>query len=240
MILRCAFSFALALATIQVYAQSFRRFGLGPGPAVIASPSRKLIPVVLYVITDNAGRGNDKWLTDEYTDKVIAEVNSYFSSEVVRFKISKIIQVKDTERYGWSQKKLLKKYDSKDKKGQVTVVISSEIYDGSSSGRTHGRLDSEPMFVMRSRHNGLDRTADDYYDSPTAIKKTARLFIHELGHEMGLEHKGEKKGAVIHTENFVEPGKDGNVDGKGRRFYEHYFQRCLVPKKWFCSMGSVK
>lgn len=197
----------------------------------------------MYVITDNAGRGNDKWLMKEYTDKVIAEVNNYFSSDVVRFKITRKIQVKDTERYHWNQKKLLDKYDSKDQRGLLTVVISSETYDGRSSGITHGRLDSEPFFVMRSRYNSLDRTADDYFDSPIAHRKTARLFIHELGHEMGLDHRDQirkDKGEVIHTENFVEPGKDGNVNGKGRRFYENYFRNCLLPKSRSCRRGSVK
>lgn len=245
--LKLALGCLLSLLSLQVSALSLNLSALAEGTDLAFLPSeqvsvssKKVIPVVMYIITDDAGRGNDKWLTDAYTDKVIGEVNNYFTSEIVSFRITKKIQVKSSKRYLWSQKKLLSKYNSKDKKGVVTVVISSEIYDGSSSGRTRGRLDSEPMFVMRSRFNSLDRTADDYFDSPTAIKKTARLFIHEFGHEMGLEHKGEKKGAVIHTENFVEPGKDGNVDGKGRRFYEHYFKKCLVPKKWFCSMGSVK
>lgn len=239
--IRFVLSCLLSLSSIQASAFFGKPMFPSPGPSEVAPvTSKKTIPVIMYVITDDAGRGNDKWLTEEYTDKVIAEVNNYFNSDIVRFQITKKIQVRDSERYRWSQKKLLNKYDSKDKRGAVTVVISSETYDGSSSGRTHGRLDSEPMFVMRSRHNSLDRTADDYFDSAVAIRKTARLFIHEFGHEMGLEHKGEKKGAAIHTENFVEPGKDGNVDGKGRRFYENYFKGCLVPKKWFCSMGSVK
>lgn len=226
----------------------------GKSPVVPTPPASggvTQIPIVMYVITNYAGQGNDKWLTKDYTDRIVNDVNEIYNSKTIKFYLAKKYKISDNKIYDYSQGKLLDKYDGKAVRGQVTIVISGEKYDGKSSGITHGKLDSKPFFVMRSRYNSLNPNAVPnkeisqlgYYNSANAIRATAYLFTHELGHEMGLDHTDQikrNKGEILHTENYVFPGKDGNVNNKGRNFYENFFKNCLAAKSKNCRMGSIK
>lgn len=213
------------------------------GPS--SSKGKVEIPVLFYIMTDNAGRGNDKWLTKDYTDKVIAEVNRIYDSRFVTFVVRAKYVYKDTDLYEKSQHKLLNKFNDYAIPGSLSIVISSEDYDGSSSGLTRGSITRAPLFIMRSRYNGIYEHGPRYFGSKQAINATALLITHELGHEMGLKHKEDikrSKGEILHTENYVRPGKDLNLNGKGKKFYEKYFSTCIGNKnsRFGCQIPSIK
>jgi len=179
---------------------------------------------------DGRGEGNEHWINDNrYTDAVFKMVNDIYGSKEVKFKVVKTRLVSD-KYYKMSQKKLLKEgyFRNRRGKGKIVAVVSSEIYDGSSSGRAVD-VDaiSNPMMIIRSRKNGHDPIGPDYALGTAGITNAAYLFTHELGHMMDLNHKEEVDYLnTVYTENYVYPHKSGP---DGRRYYEHYFKNCLAP-----------
>lgn len=141
------------------------------------STSRALL-VDLKVLTTSNG-GNEFW-TEAHARNVLAEVTKLMKGEVA-FSLATYERVVNDGLYnGNSQADILNAYGGTTQQGRVTVYISSpNTWD--SAGFAWVAPQFAPYFVMRSRQNDA---------SPNDMDETARIFLHEFGHNLGYTHEG--------------------------------------------------
>lgn len=200
--------------------------------ALHAACTEPVIPVHMYILSEDNGQGNEHWKKSEYTDPMIKFINEkMLVSGAGELKIVSKKIIKDSRNYHSSQKSLVKKYKGLRKKGVITVVISREIIVDT-GGRANGvSYETDPMFVMRSRNYELDPKSPQYVWKAQNIEASGRLFVHELAHQMNLEHNGEKSKYKFNTENFT-----GVAAGK--LHYEKYMKDLVKASGYKCTSGS--
>lgn len=136
----------------------------------------KALLVDVKVLTSSTG-GNELW-SEAYTRKVISEATRLLEGDMVFTLASYERIVNDALYNGNTQGDVLGSYVSTRRDGRVTVYISNpNTWD--SAGLAYQGTTLAPYLVMRSRQN--DGSASDF-------EETARIFLHELGHNMGFTH----------------------------------------------------
>lgn len=200
--------------------------------AIHAACTEPVIPVHMYILSEDNGQGNDHWKQDAYTDPMIKFINEkMLVSGGGELKIVSKKIIRDSRDYHSSQKSLVKRYKGLRKTGAITVVISREIIVDT-GGRANGvSYEKDPMFVMRSRNYELDPKSPQYVWKPQNIEASGRLFVHELAHQMNLEHQGEKSKYSFHTENFT-------TVAAGKKHYEKYMADLVKASGYRCTSGG--
>ncbi len=155
------------------------------------------VPVVFYVQVPKSGDGyalNSKWLDldAEYVTMVLDRASTLLFNKV-HFYESDIYSVESG--YGSpSQAPALNLAIGYRSPQQITVGISGPDTT-STAGLSRDGMSYEPAFSMRSRFNGSD------YESTQAINNTAKIFLHELAHNMNLDHCNQVPAGALCTDN---------------------------------------
>ncbi len=167
----------------------------------LIKPPRKIAARVrLKVISPDKtkNKANNKWLSGPYVGKVFSSLKSSLFN-MVDFSVKERSKyVSDYYFNHKKQKKSLKKFKSYRKSGHISAVITGPNTNDA-AGMAYVTKSSQPTFVMRSRYNYGNSVWKNY-----AIKNTALIFLHELGHNMlKLDHckKGQSSLCTdnIHT-----------------------------------------
>ncbi|PTL82692.1 discoidin domain-containing protein [Vitiosangium sp. GDMCC 1.1324] len=144
--------------------------------------------VDLKVLTTSSG-GNEFW-SEAHARNVLAEATKLMQGEVA-FSLATYTRVVDDARYnGNSQYDILLAYGNTTQSGRMTVYVSSpNTYD--SAGVAWQGAQFAPYFVMRSRQNN---------GSASDLDETARIFLHEFGHNLNFSHGAATEQDPFHTD----------------------------------------
>lgn len=150
-----------------------------PAPS---SSSQLTIPVDFIVITkDNSAAINKKWLNAKFVQKNLNTAKKHLFYKV-HFKLGSIYEYKSTSQYNsLSQGGALDIAVGNRQEKRITVTISGPNTQDA-VGLAYVGQTMTPAFAMRSRYNGTDS-----YSQP-AKDNNAYVFLHELAHNMGLDH----------------------------------------------------
>lgn len=138
---------------------------------LLAGPS---VPVDVWVVRRSDGTGNPLW-NELYIENLLwqASVQTNFT---VHFWLQNLTLYDDTATYTLNQLPLLSFLRDLRIPRVITVVISNpETTD--SAGSSFAEYTARPYFVMRSR-----------LPDESGLIPTALIFLHELGHNMNLQH----------------------------------------------------
>ena len=143
-----------------------------------ALSSAPITSVNLVVLRNNDGTGNEKWnlnyiyrMLDQLTNLTLGHVG---------FRLGQVTYIHNSKDYNNSkQDKIKMNYTQFRQFGSITAIVS-QPHTTDSAGTAIGiKYNYEPIFVIRSRLN--DGSAQDSYIA-------AAVFLHELGHNMGMKH----------------------------------------------------
>lgn len=181
-----------------------------PSSEMVVNAGAKNVGVKFIVARKKDGTGNEKWVDKTYLEAVLKEASRISTN--VNFILVSISSKNDDGLFlGNNQLPHLNLATRKASKKYITVAISGEKTT-SSSGLAWVGYRKVPVFAMRSRFNGTDAK------TPKAINNTAGIFVHELGHNMGLNHASRT--SPIHTDNYT------RVEG-GLKLSAEYFKKNL-------------
>lgn len=160
-------------------------------------------PLNLYISTNDAGAGNDSWRQSDYLYSLLEKIKSIVGN-VAGFKLTLQQQIRSSFYYdNHDQYPLLANYNYLRGFGRVTAIVSGFNTPLTAGLSWLGRTD-QPIFVMRSRYNypyfNTGNTIN--YKSETALDNTAKIFLHELGHNMGLNHCNAVATGALCTDNY--------------------------------------
>lgn len=132
-----------------------------------------VVQVNVTIVTRTSGAGNDLW-SDAYIDRLLAEATRLVHGVVVFSRGHTRIEADDSV-YAMNQGQLLQHYGQHPVPHAINVIISRPDTEDS-AGRSRPWYAHEPLFVMRAR-------------SGDTITDTALIYLHELGHNLGLAHE---------------------------------------------------
>ena len=182
--------------------------------ASLANCAPKTIPVHLTVLVEQGGRGNEHWRLKDRQAQFMKYLNESSFPEIDGdLKLVKIQFVQS--KYFWGrQKEILKKYDHLRLKGVITAVISSEVRVDTGGTANGVKRKMDPYFVFRTRieNSSPNPSHVNYVNGKSMIAADARLFAHELGHQMDLAHTD-----AINPDNYA-------TNGRGKHIYVKYFK----------------
>ncbi len=146
--------------------------------------SQVTIQVHFLVFTPDGSAGlNAKWLNTTYVQRMLNRANANLFG-LATFTIGSIQQVNSSSLYNsQSQMDALNFAYSRRQMNSITVAISGPFTQDSVGRAYSGYEPSSPAFAMRSRYNqpATAHTAE-------AIQNNSLVFLHELGHNMKLDH----------------------------------------------------
>lgn len=167
--------------------------------AILQSGRQLKMPVNMEVTLDNNGGGNNAWKESDYVLAVLAQARVVIGN-VVGFDITKKDYYRNSGLYqDKNQLSTLNRASGFRSRNKIQVHISGPGTT-SSSGLSWVGKNTEPVFAMRARYN--DWSNPSSYKSAAAYDNTAKIFLHELGHNMGLDHCGSSQGTKLCTDNF--------------------------------------
>jgi hypothetical protein len=149
-----------------------------PAPVVIAPAAPVSMSVRLVIMFHDDGTGNQRW--DGAWDEVVLSEAERLTGNTVRFDLTLLWWTNDDELYAMNQGELLA-IDNHPPPWQwrmpgfLTILISNPDTPDSAGVSSMSGGGIAPWFVMRSRPG----------DTP---EDTARILLHELGHQIGYEH----------------------------------------------------
>lgn len=166
------------------------------------------IPVDVWVMTRNDGTGNELW-DYQYTQNML-----WHASAQVDFTVSFWLRSFDydsnTDDYDLNQGPLLSYLRSLRTPSVITVVISNPNTTDS-AGVSFVQYSNQPFLVMRSR-----------FQDWSGLDPTSHIFLHELGHNMNLQHwPQDRLGLPFHADDYWQ-----RQDG---RQYLLQYARSLIP-----------
>lgn len=133
------------------------------------------VAVIFDIVHREDGTGNEDW-TDDYIQQLLAEAQR-LAGGAVTFTLSHAAHNLMEGWWHFSQGQLLQAYEhNRYASRHVINVIISPPDTEDSAGVSRPYYAHTPLFVMRARLGGT-------------LTETARIFLHELGHNMGLAHK---------------------------------------------------
>lgn len=146
------------------------------------------VKVNVHVGRMDNGSGNPMW-TDAFINKVIDKLNRLLKGHIV-FNLNTKSNLHNTSAYNsLDQDRFGRTFLSLRRFMEITSVVSNPGTTDSAGTAIGIKYNYEPYFVMRSRkHNGSDADA----------LEVAQIFLHELGHNMGMKHD---YGGEIHMDN---------------------------------------
>ncbi|WP_041577903.1 zinc-dependent metalloprotease family protein [Bdellovibrio bacteriovorus] len=152
----------------------------------------------MVVTFDDAGNGNTAWKKFFYSREVLARAAKVLGN-IVGFDLKSRSTIRSTSLYkDKSQLPHLKRAQSGSGGSKIQTVVSGPGTT-SSSGLSWVGKNYRPHFAMRSRYNDWSSTAK--YATASAYDNTAKIYLHELGHNMGLDHCGKNQKTLC-TDNF--------------------------------------
>lgn len=153
------------------------------------------IPVYVFVLTRNDQTGNE-YFSQEYAQQMLAQV-VLLSSHTVEITLAGFHHIQDDNFDSEFQADILWHYLQWRINGFVTVFIS-QPYTVDATGSTFQagqNQNTAPFFVMRTRNLWRERHGDQHtfgvhapVGSEDDIDEAARVWLHELGHNMALMH----------------------------------------------------
>jgi len=154
--------------------------------------------VQMQVIYPKSGTHvNEKWIKGSYVTNVFSSLQKAMYG-LVGFTVKDRSIYKDTTLYNHVKMfASLKKFNKYKKKGNISAIITGP-FTKDAAGLAYRTESKKPNFAMKSRSN----VGSEQYEEP-ALRNTAMIFLHELGHNMmGLNHC--KRGqAAICTDNIT-------------------------------------
>ena len=138
------------------------------------------------VITDASGRGNDIW-KGEFSQQMLTTLNSEIGNVVSFKQIDKDI-VRSATYSSYSQDQTRVAYKNRGSTDRITAVVSSQSARDS-YGTAYVEVASDPIFVMNNcanypKYRALFAAGTERDQKCTGVG----IFLHELGHQMGLGH----------------------------------------------------
>ncbi len=140
--------------------------------------------VHLYVLRKNDGTGNEYW-NKPYTEDMMNKMTSFLKGEIV-FVLEKYENVRNSTAYEERTQGNLTGHEINGQRiatltnfTKITAVVSNPNTNDAAGKAFNLRYTFEPIFALRSR---------DKNGTPQDIHNTAKIFLHELGHNMGMEH----------------------------------------------------
>lgn len=160
-----------------------------PCPALSAAPS---LPVQVLVLTREDGTGNPLW-TRGYVEELLDTASAQLG-HAVTFSLATYTTVPESYLYALPQGALLSYALTASLPGHLTIVVSRPDTEDTAGHTLQATRPGRriPYLVMRSR-------AADWQ----GIDDTARILLHELGHNAGLFHRPESflDDGGLHTDN---------------------------------------
>ncbi len=151
------------------------------------APQSLSFPVAFTIVERTDGSGNAMW-TRQYARALLAEA-SRLVDYAVTFELVDVHTVENDYEYRQTQLELLSMYTGHGAPGMVNVIISRPDTEDS-AGRSRPWRAHTPLFVMRARPGDT-------------ITDTALIFLHELGHNLGLAHESNPfYGDGLTTDNY--------------------------------------
>lgn len=137
----------------------------------VAAP---LLAVHLTVVTRSDGSGNPLW-TPAYAQRVLDAATALTKGAII-FEVASLVPLAEDGTYALNQAPLLALVRPLRRPGVLTVVLSRPDTTDSAGLSTIQRT-IEPLIVMRARE-----------DETTDPETVARILLHEVGHQMNLQH----------------------------------------------------
>jgi hypothetical protein len=133
------------------------------------------LPVVFYVLRDTQGFGNELW-TQAYCLSVINAANLLLGDS--KFHLNYVVDYLSQDYYLDSMQTVLERYDGSVRRTSELAVIIAGPGTVDAAGLSQIMMSTRPYFAMRHR-DGED------------VFGTARIFLHEMGHNLNLRHTGD-------------------------------------------------
>ena len=241
--IRLIFALTLSLLSLGCGGQGSGRGGSSAAGGHISEPSGSpVIPVDVFVLTRSDGTGNE-YFSEDYSRRMLDRASEY-ASDRMDFVLRHFIAMPD-EKYEDNQTLVFLRYRNLVMPGFVSVVISqpyTTISAGVSAQRDANQT-TTPFLVMRSRNPYRERfgtTGGEVFapiGSAEDIDEVARIFLHELGHNMGLGHNDMANPSLpALTQNLAKQfmdSRDFNTDNYYRvdpQFLIFYAQKLRVVR----------
>ncbi len=150
--------------------------------------SAPIAKVNIHVARNDNGTGNAIW-TDSFINAVISKINFLLKGNII-FNLNQKTNINDSNLYSkLSQESFGNDLVHLRRFTQITAVVSNPATNDAAGQALNIRYNYEPFFAMRSRkNNGSDADA----------LEVAQIFLHELGHNMGMAHD---YGGPVHMDN---------------------------------------
>lgn len=171
------------------------------------------VKVNIVVLKNSKDQGNTKWTNTSYVNGFLQQAS--LKDPKADFSLKSLSIKKDDKLYNsLDQLPALNLATNLARKSEITVVITNENTN-KSAGLAWDRLRYNPVLAMRSRNYGSDQY------STNVMALDAAIFLHELGHNMGLAHTG-----AINTDNFYRIPAGINFADK---YYEKLVGKLVAP-----------
>ncbi len=199
----------LAMSAFSAFAMGSRRKQVPLNPPKSTTPQKSTkkpvvtvqpvyveqgIGVTFYVTRKTNGQGNEKWFDRAFVNRLIDRVNTFVALPGHKMFVKSINPISNDNNFNApTQNELLVLFNNLRLHKQIVVIITGEDTQDSAGLAFSGETDWT-YFALRSRYNG-----EESY-SETALNDNAQIFLHELGHKMGLAHWDGV--SLVHTDNF--------------------------------------
>ncbi len=152
---------------------------------IYANPKRS-VATDFAVVARNNGTGNDLWKSS-YPDSMLTALNKLLGNVVSFYRSDRDIVASDS-LFAKSQGSLLDSVRSKGLDDRITAYISNPAANDSLGTAQVSRAHS-PLFVMKNCTASPGYAKQFDTGSQRDLECTGRgIFLHELGHQMGLSH----------------------------------------------------
>ncbi|MDQ1831615.1 PAN/Apple domain-containing protein [Massilia scottii] len=140
-------------------------------------------PAILMVdihVIDSTSGGNARW-TKEYAQQVLAKATQEMNNGEVVFSLGTFDRIVDDQLFnGRALDPIFLKFDNTGRPGRINIYVAAPMsnYGGGVAWVT---VTLSPYAVISSRYDSFN-----YYD----VEDTARIFLHEIGHNQAFAHNG--------------------------------------------------